>query len=230
MERSIIFNRVPNEFKSKYLASGRYGDCYLTKTNMVYKEFKNSKINHNGVINMSKLSNNMFAFPEILIYEHNVLVGYLMKYIEHASDLTSIDRKINLQELINEIRRLEDEIYYLSESNLIMHDINSKNILLNTNCKLYVIDTDNYYYSLISSDDALSDNMSGIATPILECLFGKQPKFISTNLNYDKRSCLLGDLEPSIFLSSTINELMNISRREIITVGDLQDNLSLILK
>ena len=230
MERSIIFNRVPNEFKSKYLASGRYGDCYLTKTNMVYKEFKNSKISHNGVINMSKLSNNMFAFPEVLIYEHDTLVGYLMKYIKDAHDLTGLNRNINLQELINEIKRLEYEIYYLSETDLIMNDINKKNILLDNNCNLYVIDTDDFHYRVLESDDPLSENLSRVSFSIVGSILDGYPLFNNSKLGYDKSACLLGDLAPSSFISSVVYELMNVSRKDIQTVGDLQDNLSLILK
>lgn len=227
---NINVESVPKSFKSEFLGSGLYGRCYKTEDGKVFKEYKNPFCDCNNIARLSKLKSDVFVFPETLVFRNDLLLGYLMKYID-GNSFNNIDKSIELKRLIEEIKRLEQELINLSIRHLAVEDVNQSNIFIDKSSNIKVIDTDDYYIDTRKYEDAIfEDSLTKISPSILHGILGDNLFFKNKKLLYDKASCLFGGILMSDFLSKVFNELSLNTSNRVETLGELQDNINLILR
>lgn len=227
------YDDIPFSLKEKYIGSGEFGRVYKTSDGKVYKQFKYPKYTHEHVIDMYYLGkstpSDIFIFPEDLVFKNDLLIGYITKLINGYS-FDYIRQEINLETLINELKRLEREVVTYSTLKVKLHDFHQGNLFMSDKDKIHVLDTDEFYYTDENVGITLERNLSQISFPIINGILDGQLSFEDKRLNYDKNTCFMGGILPSDYINEVINELNKYSEEEIKTVGDLQEGISLLLK
>lgn len=221
------------DLTKNYIGSGINGRCYKIDNNRVYKRFKKANKDYSFIEDLHDFAcenkSNIFLFPKELVYSGKDIIGYITDYAGNRN-LDFMDQDIKIDYLINEIKRLEREIVRYSCLHLKLFDMHIGNIFISEKTPIKVIDTDEYYFDSSSPGTLLEQNLSQASYPLINGIFDGQLSFKNRKLNYDKNTCFLGGLLVSDYINRVINELESVKEDKIDTVGDLQENIRLILK
>lgn len=176
----------------------------------VYKLFrKDYKLKHKAkeeLEYMSSIRTKRILMPTSLIIKDGELRGYKMPYIKGKSNI--LDAK--MEDLIQELRIVDEDIKLLSKALIRLMDINLENTIFNG--ELYLIDPGNYFLNdikdLISYLTIIGQNTTN-------------KKEIIELWNYDKLNKLLDELlfinnnEVDFYLLRKIIEFFNCERTKI---------------
>ena len=79
----IIKNDI-EDLKYKYLGSGKFGNCYLTKNNFVFKEFTSpcNKETEETLFYECNINNKSFMFPLELYHRSDTFSTFFMFFLE----------------------------------------------------------------------------------------------------------------------------------------------------
>ena len=125
---------------------GGYGSCYILDSNTLYKKFHKMDdgtypFEADHFDKFIGVESDSFVFPKNIDIEDNYAVGYTMDYI-HANTLESIDFDFSINDFIVALDKLKEGIYKVTNSGIVVCDVNAKNILYDG--EFHVIDTDLY--------------------------------------------------------------------------------------
>lgn len=138
--------------KLTFLSCGSMGSCYLRKKdNYVLKIFRSFEedddfddFTENNIMQFSNIKNNTYIWPTDIIKCNNIIIGYIMPYV-NALDLNEVNPLyINLNKLNNRILDVKKDIKIISENGVSTYDV-MYNILYNN--KFYIIDKDEYSFT-----------------------------------------------------------------------------------
>ena len=234
--KNIIKNNT-DDLKYRYLGSGRFGDCYLTKALFVYKEFTSPIIDsaYDTVNYLCNHNNDSFLFPISLVYkdkkERENLIGYIRKYVDGV-ELSKINPNTSMDSLLYALTILEKDTKDISKDKIQIFDLKDENALYNINNRIKVLDTD--FYSV--QNDVCFDYLYQLNLMELEYLISRS--IIKQNALRFKNNGLIdyyektseGKMLPSDYLIEIIEEIENASKEEVNTYKDFSNGLSLIMK
>ncbi len=204
----------------KYFNEGAQGKCYFDRsTNMVYKIFfsfideEPSFINREDIMYFSHLQNDTVIWPTDVIYVGQEIVGYTVRYV-NAFNLETMDPlSVNLESLERAVVKAQKDIYFLTESSVILYDV-LYNILFDYK-NLFIIDTMDYGNGKVSEEA----NMRGINLAIKYFLVsGFFDAFVDRNETL--RELYRGKCNALEFLKYFKSELESHLKKEIITLND----------
>lgn len=142
--------------KLKKLGKGCQSEAYKLWYNCgtyVLKIRKNESIIEEECNILKKLNTERILLPKQLVYDENrQFIGYMMQY--HKNDKKVI--KISKQKFMYEIKKLMDEIKYLSDNNIVIDDWNFSNFIFDGTFRL--IDSGKYRYSSIDKNKIYQHN------------------------------------------------------------------------
>jgi len=237
MEKHLYFDKIPEEFRNKYLNSGYMGSCYkMENENFVYKEFRENISYKSQYETLLNFNSDIFIFPETLIYLKTSetgydLSGYLMKYIEGV-DLIDLPSCANINNLLNQLKNIENEIKKLSLEGINMCDISTCNMIYSKDNEIKVIDTDLYDLCMNDIFENLYDNMLYYASALI-CLFrgAEEVSKKLTSLNKEYNLCVCeGRFLFSKYLINLVDYLQEQSKKDIKTYGDVKESIELVRK
>ena len=128
----------------KYLGKGACAKCYVLEDGTVFKKF-NSPLRISDIDRFRyflQYKNESFLFPFEFIYDNKKFYGYINKKADGIILKKSFSSS-NLENLSKNSINLERDINYISEGKIVIHDLNSENIMYDEK-KLEVIDPDEY--------------------------------------------------------------------------------------
>ncbi len=232
----IIKNNI-EDLKYKYLGSGKFGSCYLTKNNFVFKEFTspcNKKIEET-LFYECNINNKSFMFPIELIYKNDKsytnLIGYLKKYSDgiFISDIDSFEK---IDNVLRSIIIFEKDIKEISKDKIRIFDLKNENVLYSKNNLLEVIDTDFYKVdNCLNYRDIVKCNMMELEYLISINLIKINPyNFNSKKLFNFYEITSDGNMLVSDYLYEIIKEINNNLDYEINTCDDFDEGIKLLLK
>lgn len=160
-DKSKLYEFLKN---SKHIGDGSQGICYL-KNQLVYKIFYNysdededfvSGYDESELLRFKNIDNKMFVWPQEIIRIEDKIVGYISKY-KKANNLYKINPLlVDLNKLRKSIIESQREIKIISEYGVKTYDM-MYNILYGD--RLYSIDTDEFSYSDIDTQDLQNRNI-----------------------------------------------------------------------
>lgn len=202
-----------------------YSPTYLMK---IFRTIPTSK--HIDILNYFKnnYSGSMFLKPYRFITVNNIIYGYLIEK-SNGVMLDSLKSEVLLNNLFNSFQSIDHEIRILSNEGILMNDINHKNILYDGNTNtINIIDYDNYEFTNISKDILYKRNLSDTLQSIIFS-FIKQYKKSSVG-EYSREVVLRDNINIKGILYEIKRYIESITKYQINTVGDLEDNKELLLK
>lgn len=202
-----------------------YSPTYLIK---ILKKSPSTK--HMDILNYFKNNYNgiMFIKPDKFVTINNILYGYILNN-SNGTMLNCLDKSVCLNGLFDSFKGIDDEIRILSNKGILMNDINSKNILYDRNTNVInIIDYDNYEFTNISKDILYKRNLSDTLQSIIFS-FIKQYKKSSVG-EYSREVVLRDNITIKEILYEIKSYIEYITKCQINTVGDLEDNKELLLK
>lgn len=124
------------------------GESFIVKTapNRVYKMYKDFIIRDilekKKIEKVSEMNLDYITEPTAILYSNGVPIGYEMKYDEN--DINLLLSTLSKKEKIYALKKIKDILKYFESKEIIYHDINQGNILINkNNGKIKFCDTDN---------------------------------------------------------------------------------------
>lgn len=226
MDKILLLNEIPKEFKLERLGSGQNGTCYLTSDKRVFKEYHNDGMDDDITRMLLDLHYDGFTFPEQLVFINEFFKGYLKQYIEGVT-LDKISSLTEIKQLVVALKQFESSLMDLSyDRELYVYDLNLHNLIYDGK-KIYDIDTDpiapfdfpitNPYYENIKE---LANSFNGIFLSD-EC-HNKHLQDLA------RESMLIGCTRPSLFMNEAIKEMEK--EIEIKTISDYKKGLVLLRK
>lgn len=128
------------------IGSGVEGIVYDIGNNKVAKIF--NKINLNKMDKINELKNlkiNNFVFPEEIICNDGLPVGYTMEKINELKTLKKEMLFLSINNKIKYLKKLENNMKKAHQNDIVLVDFNYDNFIPSNN-ELLMIDTDNYTY------------------------------------------------------------------------------------
>ena len=151
-----MYDKLPTDLTSgiKISNSGYNAECFLITDpsseyyRKVFKKFINpTELAHDIEQNYKKLldiDSDVFVFPEELVYLNDILVGYIMRYV-NGTELKKTSRDEYIRDYYNAIKEVEQSILYDATHNGVKtDDINPTNIIYTPEKKMKIVDTDFY--------------------------------------------------------------------------------------
>ena len=124
------------------------GESFIVKSdpNRVYKMYKDFIIRDilekKKIEKISEMNLEYITEPTAILYSNGVPIGYEMKYDEN--DINLLLSTLSKKEKIYALKKIKDILKYFESKEIIYHDINQGNILINkNNGKIKFCDTDN---------------------------------------------------------------------------------------
>lgn len=140
---------------------------------------------------LSRIKTDYFAFPTENIYIKNRLKGHTMS-LKTGIPFANLSDNILIDNLLDALKKLERDIFILSENNIRILDLHDENIMYDSNKNVIsVIDTSEYGYLYKDKETLRIYNILSIAYIILNYL----------SLNYETKNILTID--------DIINEIEN---------------------
>ena len=147
-----------------------------------------------------------------------------MEYI-NGNTLDRISGNTSISTYINSLKRLEYDLAALSTYNFFIIDFKDKNIMVNENDELKVIDTD--LYTKIKTKDLYAYNLANLSYAVIKQFLNLFVDGIEDEkLDYKRRQLLEGRYLPSRFMEN-INSYSNNSNSNI---REFKDQVKLLLK
>lgn len=161
---------------------------------------------------LSKIKTDYFAFPTDNIYIKNNLKGYTMS-LKTGISFANLSNNILIDNLLEALKKLERDLFILSENNIRILDLHDENIMYdNSKNVINIIDTSEYGYLYKDKETLRIYNILSIAYIILNYLSLKyEPKNI---LSIDD---VINDIENKIynleeFYKTDINKVEDIKK------------------
>ena len=125
---------------------GGYGSCYILDNNTLYKKFHKMDdgtypFEADYFDKFIGVKSDSFVFPKDITVDGDYAIGYTMDYI-HADTLEVMDFDFSINDFIVALDRLKEGIYKVTNSGIVICDVNAKNMLYDG--EFHVIDTDLY--------------------------------------------------------------------------------------
>lgn len=122
---------------------------------------------------LSRINLNSYVTPKFKITDdRGFLAGYGMDYIK-AKTLNRLSLRVNASKFIDDLKRLEEDTYKISEEKYILIDQNYRNILYNEELGFKLIDLDNgAFLDKKESDELYRDNIRFIKDIIKSLVYG----------------------------------------------------------
>ena len=224
MREILNFDDLPSEYTSNCIGSGANGSAYKIDDKYVFKTFKNPTYFEANVKELFNVYLNSFVLPKKLVYVNGKFVGYIMEYI-NGNTLDRISGNTSISTYINSLKRLEYDLAALSTYNFFIIDFKDKNIMVNENDELKVIDTD--LYTKIKTKDLYAYNLANLSYAVIKPFLNSFVDGIEDEkLDYKRRQLLEGRYLPSRFMEN-INSYSNNSNSNI---REFKDQVKLLLK
>ena len=211
------------DLKGKKLYSGRNGTCYLTNNESVFKAIDSP--NEEALSKLTKYDSAHFVFPKTLVYSKNgKLLGYIMDYVD-GKTIKNIDDGFSLDKYTEEIVRIENEIATLTNYKLHIVDCGVNNIMVSSDEKIRIIDTD-FYETNSSLKNLYQVNMTNfnysIMYPIHDLAYHD---FTSEQLNKYSMYTIDGKMKASDFIYELGGEIYLLGSYPENTIGDFKNQV-----
>lgn len=227
MENVVKFKKLPDNYRKTYISQGKNGSCFRIGQNKVFKEFNLNNFLEKSITRLSRLKIEPFVFPSELVYVDDNFVGYTMDFVDGVT-LDQV-KSIDLDNYLNEIRKLEYSISYLSILHYLILDFKERNIMFTSDNEFKVIDTDFYTYTDVR--DLYRRNLASMATTItVPSVDVYSVNFKNRLLNYKNELLKSGRYLPSKYIIDIVNELYKYTNCEINSTSDIKNSIELILK
>lgn len=128
----------------KPLNKGTTSKCFLLQNGNVFKQF-NNPLRVSDVERFKYLlnyENENFLFPFDFIYNSKEFYGYITKKAT-GDTLRNSFSNTNLEKLSTHSIKVENNIDYVSQGKILMHDLHSENVIYDANL-IQIIDPDEY--------------------------------------------------------------------------------------
>lgn len=211
--------------KKKFLGKGACAKCYVLEDGNVFKNF-NYPLNISDIDRFKcflQYKNESFLFPFEFIYDTKKFYGYITKKAQGIVLKKSFSSS-NLENLSKNSIRLEKDIRYISEGKIVIHDLNSENVIYNEK-KFVVIDPDEYgiRYSA-SKDDVEKINLDKYRKRITNLFLmnlplNKDTKYIIDIIAKHKYS----NAKVSDIILDIKNNMENYYKEKIETIDDVRE-------
>lgn len=218
MDKKLLKNK-------KYIGEGLNGICYELTSGEVLKLFKVSSDLEDieKYKSFLKYKNNSILFPYEFLTKRNKFIGYIS---EKASG-EALDKSILLydfEQMYLSAKKLEQDIRHVSNGNIYMHDLHSKNIFYDGN-EFNIIDTDAYNFSHFDEETLYYINIKKIKRAILEALYDELFKKGFPNSNskvyHELRKYCVWDYDISDAFLNFKNIIEDHSNQKVKTIGQL---------
>ena len=221
MKKTAITSIYPYIKNTKIIGKGKTSICFLMSDNRVLKLFLNTyykkrlfKSNDNIINHFEKinsLKNDSYIVSEELLIKDKELIGYIYPYI-NGKTLHSIDKKTNIELLINSYDKLKEDTVLISNKKFVLNDMHDRNILFNYN--YYIIDLDfGFFKDNDDSNKILNYNMYKINNTIIHSLFNKYQdtiiEFIDNDLNNLYKESIISNYNSIKLLLSELSKYNN---------------------
>lgn len=159
-EGDVVFTKNGDRYKlNKKIDEGGEGSTYFSDNNFVCKIYRRDKLTEDRfqklhLMTSSPLKYQGICWPLQIVYNSKKeFVGYLMELAkgELLQKCVFIPMLINKKfpnwnraNLVNLAITIVDKIKFLHDNNIIMGDINPRNIMVQSDSEVYFIDTDSY--------------------------------------------------------------------------------------
>ena len=234
--KNIIKNNT-EDLKYKYLGSGSFGDCYLTRALFVYKEFNSPAISniYDSMSYLCNHNNESFLFPISLVYmdeiERENLRGYIRKYVSGV-ELSKMPLNTSMYSFLDALSILEKDTKSISKDKIKINDLKDANAFYNINNRIKVLDTD--FYGVLKStsfEELYKLNLMELEYLISRSIIKQNAlKFKNNSLIEYFEKTSEGKMLPSDYLNEIIDEIENASKEEVHTYKEFNEGLSLIMK
>lgn len=207
---------------TKMLGKGNSSKCFTIQNGDVFKKFNNplDVIQIEMFKYFSNYENESFLFPFEFVYDDKKFYGYITKRFK-GETLEKLFPSCNLENLSTHSIKLENNIDYISEGKIVMHDFHSENIMYDKKL-LQVIDPDEYgirdFYSFKEIKDI---NFNYYRTMIGKLFlsniaFSKNTKYIIDRVN-EYRVC---DIKVSEMILKIKEDIEKYYKEKIDTIED----------
>ncbi len=122
---------------------------------------------------LSRINLNSYVTPKFKITDdRGFLAGYGMDYIK-AKTLNRLSLRVNASKFIDDLKRLEEDTYKISEEKYILRDKNDRNVLYNEELGFKLIDLDyGTFLDKKTNDDIYRRNIKFIKDIIKSSVYG----------------------------------------------------------
>lgn len=240
MANVVDIRDFQDDYLIKSVGSGVTANCFLTKDNTIFKEFKKGlaesledKCNY-----LSTFENDNFTFPKQLVYLDKKFIGYIRDYAPGKS-IDDLEDSINFKRMIVALKELEqstNELYEklsfvdLSGDNIVYDQLSNKMTIIDTD--LFEEATDGIYHRGKNEIMTYYDNRKWISqsfyTLTKECNIIPQKLSIKFSRLADIN--IYGYSTASEYLLGLICELELLTKCEIQTIGDYKKSINILVK
>ena len=167
---------------------------------------------------LSRINLNSYVTPKFKITDkRGFLAGYGMDYIK-AKTVNRLSLRVNTSIFIDDLKRLEEDTYKISEEKYILRDKSVKNVLYNEELGFKLIDLDNgIFLDEKTSDDIYRDNIKFIKDIIKGSIYGVSPDDKIATYDKELAKCLYNNES----LTDFIEYLESGSKREKTLIKDI---------
>ena len=190
----------------------------LFKRNMRASYYYEQEFLKERLERLSRVKLDSYVTPKMTVNDYlENIVGYGMDYIK-GDTLNKLDLRVNTSKFIDDLKRLEEDTYKLSEEGFELRDKNSKNIIYNRE-GFHVIDMDFAFWDEESETDIIiTSNLIFLNDLILKALLNVDIHDVLTTYEYD----LIDPLHNQKSLVELIEMLDNYNDKENSKLRDLR--------
>jgi hypothetical protein len=150
------------------------------------------------------------------------LAGYGMDYIK-AKNVNRLSLRVNTSKFIDDLKRLEEDTYKISEEKYILRDKSVKNVLYNEELGFKLIDLDNgIFLDEETSDDIYRDNIKFIKDIVKGSIYGVSPDDKIATYDKELAKCLYNNESLTDFIEYYESE----SKRKKTLIKDIRKRSS----
>ena len=210
----------------KFIGEGTYGKCYELSNGDILKVFKipKDKYEIKKLESFSKIDTKTIIFPKELLILKNTLLGYSMRKAPGEKIYDNF-KYYDLNKAALNTVNLEKDIIKISGMGIETYDIHPENIFYD-GLNYSIIDTDEYEFCEINTDDLEYFNIKKISNAFIEVFI---EELLNANFFCDKHYEFLSKLrfykskgyELNKLIIKLKNEIENYFNTEITTLSDI---------
>lgn len=196
----------------RFIGEGTYGRCYELSNGDILKIFKipKDKYDIKKIKSFTSVKFDTIIFPKKILISNNSLLGYTMRKAKGKSLYCNF-KYCNLEQASINTINLEKDIICLSDMGIKMYDIHSENVFYN-GFNYSVIDTDEYYYCDLDTDDLRYRNIRQFYSTFIDLFIDELlNEEIFINNDYD----FLNKLRNYKCLDLELNQLITLLKKEV---------------